>query len=347
MTPEQTDWSQAEDEKLLRMWLAEDPPRTTREIAHELCKSKSSVYRRIKAYNADGRKGDRRFYEQLMGVKLDPAIKPVRVKTDARPTGKRLTSDFTALVWGDVHFPFQSEAAVFILKQVAADVSPELLINLGDTYDFYSISDYRPPKDEEKDLQRTLNLGTKHLAEMLEIAEPDRAVFLGGNHEDRWTRMMLKAREDIRFRELLKVPKIKRSLDFQEIIGFDELGYEYRPYKESKPFVLGDKLVVMHGHYANKYAARKHLDDFGLSVLFGHTHRIQSFTRRDIRGQEAGFNIGCLCDLQPHYDEAQTDWHNGFALVDFAEIDGEPYFDVTQVRIHDGKAVVGSAVYTA
>lgn len=347
MTPSQTDWSEAEDRKLLRGWLAAEPPKTTRELAAELEKSKSAVYRRISAYDADGRKGDRAYFEQLTGKSLDPVIKPVRVDTDGAPTGRPLTTDFTALVWGDVHFPFQSDLALSVLTQVARDLQPELLVCLGDIYDFYSLSDHRPPRSEEKDLQRTLNLGTKHLAEMIEIAEPDRAVYLSGNHEDRWERMMLKAREDVRFRELLKVPKIRRSLDFQHLVGFDELGYEFQPYTEGETFVLKDRLVITHGEFANKYASKKHLNTYGTSVLHGHVHSFQSFTRRTLKGQEAGWSLGCLCDLSPHYDNNVADWQHGFGIVRFAEIGDEWYFDVDPVRVHDGKAIVDGHVYRA
>lgn len=343
----QTDWSQAEDKKLLRMWLAEEPPRTTREIADALEKSKSAVYRRIRTFDADGEKGNRDLYERITGKSLEPAIKPVRVETEAAPSGSSLKSDFTALVWGDVHVPFEDPRAVKILKQVAADVQPEVLVCLGDVFDFFSISDYRPPKSEKKDLQRTLNAGVKHLAEMLEVAQPDRAVYLGGNHDDRWERMMLKARDDVRFRQLLKIPKIRRFLEFEQVVGFEELGYEYYPYQEGKNFVLKDVLLITHGEYANKYAARKHLDVYGMNIIHGHTHQIQNFTRRTMKGQEAGFSVGCLCNLNPHYDESVANWQHGFALVHFAKAGRRWLFDVEQVRIHDGVAVVCDDVYKA
>lgn len=344
MTPETTlKWSKPEDKKLLRMWLAEEPPKTTREIADELGRSKSSVYRRIRAYDADGHKGDRDLYERITGKSVEPAFKPVRVETDAAPTGESLPADFTALVWGDVHFPFEDEAALSVLKQVARDVSPSLLICIGDVFDFFEISNYRPPKDKDPDLQKALDLGTKHLAEMLEIAEPDRAIFVGGNHEDRWARMLQKTREDVRFRQLLQIPKVRRGLNFETVVGFDDLGYEYRPHVEGETLTLRDNLIVDHGRYANKYAAKKHLNEFGMNVLFGHTHKFQTFSRRTVRGQEAGFSIGCLCDLNPFYDDTVASWQNGFAVVTFSE----DYFNVEQVRIHDGTAIFRGERYDA
>lgn len=346
-----TDWSQAEDRKLARMWLAAMPPLTTREIAEELDRSKSAVYRRIRTLDMDGHKGDRDLYEQMRGVSLEPAIKPVRVETDVRPTGESVGAEYTELLWGDVHIPFQDPEAVDVLKQIAAYESPERLTCLGDVFDFHSISNHRKPKNVgigEFDVQETITEGVRHLGEMLECAEPDEAVFLGGNHEDRWDRLLLKTRDDIKLRQLLKIPRIRQALQFEEIVGFEDLGYEYRPYKEAgKPVVRHDMLVETHGHKANKYVGRTMLEEYGLNVIFGHKHQIQVWTRRDLKGQEAGWCVGCLCDLDPHYTDGHTDWHHGFAVIDWALTQDGWRFDVQIVRIHDGVAVHDGKVFEA
>lgn len=342
--PETTSkWSKPEDRRLLRMWLAEEPPRTTREIADALDRSKSAVYRRIRAYDADGHKGDRKLYERITGKSIEPAIRPVRVETRDLPDPDPVPQRYSAVVWGDVHIPFQDPDAVEVFKQIVSEVDPEKLFCIGDVFDFWQISNYRPPKNPDKDFQETLNGAARHLAEVYEIANPNEAHFFAGNHEDRWDRMMLKAREDVRFRQLLKLPKIRRALEFEEVAGFEELGYEYHPYVEGGIFIENDDLILTHGEHANKYVARKMLDIYGMNVMFGHAHRIQNFTRRDVKGQEAGFSIGCLCDIDPHYDNTQTDWHQGFAVVTF----GPNYFNVEQVRIHDGTAIYRGKEYSA
>lgn len=339
-------WSEAEDRKLARMWLVEDPPRTTREIADELEKSKSAVYRRIKALDLRGKKGERPEYEKLYGVKLDPVIKPARVENAHNPTGEPLGTEYTMLVWGDVHYPHEDPEAVDVLYQITRDLKPEVLVCLGDVFDFFEISDYRMAKDDEPDLQKAINQGVQHLDKMLELSGAYRAHFLGGNHEDRWDRMLDKARRDIRFRQLLKLPKVRRSLDFEEVVGFQDLGYEYEPYVEGETLVFHDKLVVAHGHRTNKYATRGMLDDYGKSVIFGHTHRIQNFTYRDLKGQESGWSIGCLCELDMHYTHSINTAH-GFAVVTWNCLDGKWFYNVEQVRIHDGRAIYRDKTYIA
>lgn len=339
-------WSTEEDRKLARMWLADEPPRTVREIADELEKSKSAVDRRIAALDLRGHKGDRRKYEELTGVALEPAIRPVRISLPPSPKRRSTPTEYSTLVWTDVHYPFHDNDAVSIVRQVAADLKPYRLVCMGDVFDFAELSDHRPPKDEMPDFQETINAGTRHLADIRAISGAEEAIFLGGNHEDRWDRMLVQARRDPRFRQLLKLPKIKRALDFEEVIGFEELGYEYRPYTEATAYLENETLLYTHGDKANKHVAAGMLRKYGKNVMFGHMHRIQNFTSRDLKGQEAGWCIGCLCTLDPHYS-IFADWHQGFAVVNWQKVRGEWFFSVEQIRIHDGVAIWRDKVYTS
>lgn len=344
-------WSVEEDQRLARMWMADEPPSTIREIADALEKSKSAVDRRISALGFRGHKGDRGEYERITGVSLQPAIRPVRVEglrvpTDIRGAGS--SDDYSVLVWGDVHFPFQDDRALEVMRRVAADLKPRKLVCIGDVFDFFEagLSDHRPPRDVEGDIQDTLNQGVQHLADIRNITGAEECYFLGGNHEDRWDRLLIKARRDIRFRQLLQLPKIKRALDFEEVAGFAEMGYEYRPYVEGNAVVENDRLVYTHGDRTNKHVANGMLTKYGKNIIFGHMHRIQNFTKRDLKGQEAGWCIGCLCTLDPHYDPF-ADWHHGFAIVNWKRIDDDWLFDVEQVRVHDGKAIWRGNIYTS
>ena len=341
-------WSVEEDRRLARMWMADNPPRTIREIAEDLEKSKSAVDRRITALGFRGAKGDRPEYEKLTGVALDPVIRPVRVDVGDFPPPKPLSTDYSMLVWSDVHYPFQDDRAVNVLEQVAADLQPEVLMCLGDVLDFHELSAHRQrgPNEEKDDIMEGLEGGTRHLARMRSISNARRAYFRGGNHEDRWDQMLDAARKDPRFRQLLKLPKIQRALAFSEVIGFKELGYDYQPYMEGDITVWNGKLVLTHGDLTSKHTSMAMMGKYGKSVMFGHMHRINNFTKRDLRGQESGWCIGCLCTLNPHYN-IFADWHQGFAVVNWKKIDGEWYYDVEQIRIHDGMAFWRDKVYSS
>ena len=342
-----SDWSHAEDHKVLKMWCAYNPPFTVREIADDLERTKSSVDRRIAALGIRGHKGDLSKYEQETGIAVDPIIKPVRVDRPVRPSGMPTGSEYITLVWGDVHYPFQNDAAVDILYQITEYLEPEKIICLGDVFDFWELApEFRDPRDSEPDIMLALEQGVAHLSQMIDLSACDKAIFLGGNHEDRWDRMLEKARKDIRFRQIMRLPKIRRSMDFEEVVGFDDLGYEYRPYVEAEIYIENDMLVITHGTRAPKHAAAAMIGKYGKSVIFGHTHHIQNFTQRDLRGQDSAWNIGCLSVLDPHYDHF-ANWAHGFAVVTWHRQGSEWLYNVEQVRIHDGVCVFRDKVYKA
>ena len=340
-----SDWSHAEDLKILKMWCAYDPPMSVREIADDLERSKSSVYRRITTLGLRGHQGDREKYEAETGVALEPVMRPVRIDMPEVQPAAPLPSTYTTLVWGDVQYPFEDSAAVNVLYEITEDLKPEMLVCLGDLFDFYELSDFRAEKDVPDDLQDTVNRGVEHLAIMRSLAAPGvTAYFLGGNHEDRWDRLFERTRQDVRWRQLLKLPKVRRALEFAEIVGFEDLGYEYRPYVGGEELILNDTLVIAHGRHATTYEARHTMERYGMSTIFGHTHRIQSFTKRDLKGQEAGWNIGCLCLLKRDF-RPLNNWAHGFAVVTWHEHEGDWLYNVEQVRIHDGIAIFRDKVY--
>jgi metallophosphoesterase superfamily enzyme len=346
------DWSTSEDRKLAKMWLAEEPPRTIREIADELEKSKSAVDRRITTLGFRGHQGDRALYEEVTGVALDPVIKPVQVKGAKGPSGEKIPNSYNMIVWGDVHFPYQDDKALDILYQITEEVKPEVLVCLGDVFDFAMLSSHREPElEDDIDFQTTLNLGAQHLAKMVELAEPSEAYFIQGNHEDRWDRLLLETRRDVRMRQLMRIPSIRKSLTFSEVVGFEKLGYKYTGYTSTtagqhQAEIFNGRMVIVHGDISNKWACRTMLDRYGTSVIFGHSHRIQNFTRRDLKGQESAWNIGCLCLLDQHYTKF-TDWGHAFAVVTWSKVDGQWLFNVELVRIHDGVAIWRDNTYIA
>jgi predicted phosphodiesterase len=78
----------------------------------------------------------------------------------------------------------------------------------------------------------------------------------------------------------------------------------------------------MHGNRHGVNAAKSILDDLGgqVSVLFGHTHKLQSFTKRGEDFPVVSYGSGCLCGY-PHYmkhGRMRGKWQLGTAI---AEVD--------------------------
>lgn len=334
-------WSPEEEQKLLRMWLLED--KTQREIARHLEKSTSAVSRRVGKLNLRGESGNVGLYEHLTGQDVEAVLEPVRYNIEPRKAPVRDSIDYVTLLWGDCHFPFQDQRAIDVVQEVAHKVQPDQLVCLGDVYDYWQISNHRPPSETQleawqADLQETIEMGSEHLAIMAEESGAREKTFLGGNHEDRHDRLLLDVQSNHKMRYLLRLPKVSEAMKLEYLLGLEDMDYDYIPYDGSNRIIMKDRLVAIHGNKTNKWVTRSLLTDYGKSVIFGHTHRIQNWTQRTLKGQEAAWSVGCLCELEVHYQQ-MTDWHQGFALVSWKETSDGWLYDVDQIRIHDGRAV--------
>lgn len=332
----------------MEAWLLEG--RSCKEIAQDLDRSKSSVFREITSMGLKGEQGNVTLYAKLTEEKPEAAIRPIRVDLSKRKKKNTSDSAFCTLHWGDVHYPFEDEAAVEVLYQIAKDADPKEIYCHGDIADCWQISDYRPHlekylKPNQVDIQETMNKTVEHLARVVEITNPDRAVFLEGNHEERWERMLSKVQSDSKLSNLLRLPKLSEALTLDWILGLEELGYEYRRYLDS-PLLLRDRLLVMHGNKANKYVSSTELGNLGKSFMQGHAHKIQNFTRSTVDDTLGGWVIGCLCSTKQPYT-SRSDSAQGFAIVNWYKDNDEWLFDVEQIRIHDGRGTWRGKLYKA
>jgi len=341
-------WSETDDNTLQELWLR--GYHTAEEIGAELGRSRGAVHRRIIKLGMKGRKGDRTLLMDRT-PEDEPVLRPIYMEVPTRPVRKLDSVDYVSLHWSDIHYPFQDDKVVEILYQVARDLQPTHLYMQGDLLDFYQLSDYRPPEDhrltpDQADLQEALEMGTEHLALMQSITNAAERHYLMGNHEDRWNRLLLKAQQDSRLQHILRLPALQNVLTLEFLMGLKHLGWETYPYVDAPTILMNNRLVVSHGYRATIWCTRASLSDYGKSVIFGHSHRIQQFTRRDLRGTDGAWSIGCMCDLNPWYRH-HADWHQGFAVVVWRqEADGGFLFNVEQIRVHDGKAIWRDRVFS-
>lgn len=92
-----------------------------------------------------------------------------------------------------------------------------------------------------------------------------------------------------------------------------------------------------HGSSTAKHAASVHVQKFGGNVVYGHTHRADSYIIRTVKdGSIGGWSPGCLCLLQPLWQHTNpTDWSHGYGLQ-LVNDDGS--FLHINVPIVDGKS---------
>lgn len=228
----------------------------------------------------------------------------------------------TILALGDIHSPYHDPRAVELACRLLEAIQPEVVIHLADGVDFYQLSTFDRDPDRLLQLQDDLDKAySVHKDLALSAPEADWLYLDNGNHERRL------------WRYLTRHPEIAglEVLSLASLLRFGELGWTLVPEYEA----LAKRLVFTHGEAYSKHAgwgAKKELEKryYQQSVIMGHTHKIGQITARGPRLMVAGWEIGCLCTLEPDY-RTNANWQQGLAVVTLSEQPSTHAFSVEQV----------------
>ena len=129
----------------------------------------------------------------------------------------------------------------------------------------------------------------------------------------------------------------KHNMLGEQIKLLKERGYKFHPYNRKKCLKLG-KLNFTHGKYTTKYHSQKHLEHYGESIMYGHTHDLQRHTATKAGGTISSWSLGCLKDIKADEDwlgGRLTNWNHAFAIVNWLKGGN---FTVEVVEIINGTA---------
>lgn len=211
-------------------------------------------------------------------------------------------------VIADTHAPFHDGRAVALACKLIEAFGPDELVHLADGIDFYAVSSFDRNPDRVDRLQEEIDAAIAVNTELASAApEAARYYLESGNHEARWLRYLYRhpevsQLEVLRFGNLLKL----------EESGW-QLGGEEREY-------CAGRLVLRHGRRISKHAGRSAgfaLEDemHQRSVMIGHSHRQGVLMERGPRLLVGGWEVGCLCGLEPEYAR-HPNWQQGLAFVE-------------------------------
>lgn len=241
-----------------------------------------------------------------------------------------------AIVVPDVHVPFHCKKSIKPLLQYIRDNEWDYLIFLGDFMDYFCIAKYndnKPGLVEGKTVLQEGTEGASLLHDFMEAAKLNNPqveiIYLEGNHEARATEFAHKN------------PHLRGIIEVENLLAFDVNEIVYvKSWSQDEMCQIGNAFFH-HGRYTNQYHAKKHVDNYGVNIFYGHTHTVQKHVRPARKDQSVmiGESLGCLCEYPDKYDYmrgAPRNWQKAFATFHFLT-DGTFQHYVTHIR--DGKFI--------
>ena len=226
-----------------------------------------------------------------------------------------------------------------IAKDLNAWKPIDEIIILGDFGDFYWLSMHaRLP--EHFDIECTLSdeiFSIKmRLKELRDLFPNAKITYLMGNHEFRLDRYIVN-----------KCAEMFEFLKMSELLLLKEYGVKPIPYGKSQKYkVLGSNLMARHepismGEYCSGGTANK----AKTSIVFGHTHRVQTFTTCDMWENEINcYSLGWLGNRNSpavQFIRGMETWAHAFG---YAQVYKKDHF-LDVIRIKNYKAICNGKVY--
>lgn len=235
------------------------------------------------------------------------------------PNNKR----YKVLVIPDVHFPFEHKKALDCVKQVAGEYGPDEIIQLGDLIDCYKISRFIKDPARGANVQEELDMAHVFLNEIKsKYCSAKKATFIEGNHEARISKYVHLNASGL---------SCLRSIGIASLLDLKAIGWDYIQDHE---FYGINNVHFTHGEFANKFTSATHMERYGVSIIHGHTHKLQSHCTKFMDRQIEGWEMGCLSSLNVSRDYVKcANWQHGFGTVD---IYGEEYW-IQGYHIREGK----------
>jgi len=248
---------------------------------------------------------------------------------------------WTEVIASDIHVPKNNKKATTLFLKALRSLSPDGITLLGDIGDWDPFSPFKLKKlpyknydesrmyDESLVQYATLN---KFLDNVAKASPKSKLTWAHGNHEiwvDNYISGNPRARKDL--------------FDISSRLKLKERGYKEYAYNEV--FKLG-KLSLLHGMYHGQNHAKQHVLAFSKSVLYGHVHDIQVYSKITVDNEShMAWSNPCLCNLNPEYLRTKPqNWNHGFTIV-YKWPNGN--FQVNIIRIQNGRCVVEGQEITA
>lgn len=211
------------------------------------------------------------------------------------------------LAIGDCHFPFVHVDKALYIVELAKELKPNAIVQIGDLYDMYTFSrfarsvDYITPREE---LMEGKKMATDFWQSLQAAAPKAKCFQLRGNHSARIEKLIqAKAPE---YESLIEGP-ISALTEFKNVIDL----------KSSRSELVLNDIVFVHG-WSTKPGF--HMNYFGQSVVCGHSHHGGVVFKAQKTKPLFELNCGHIADdsqLPLEYGETKTtSWISGCGWYD-------------------------------
>lgn len=220
------------------------------------------------------------------------------------------------LLQPDMHVPYHNPRAPELLYRVAEHTKPDVLVVLGDHFDFFAVSDHQKDPKQRMDMAWEIAEGDKVLQGYDNLGVFKRKIFCEGNHEQRLTRYVANKGGDV-YRMLAPAGLIEAH-SLPKVLGLRERGWEWIPYKDFGR--IGGLHFTHDVDRAGKTAHENAQADFETSSIIGHTHQLRLMVRGNAHGKwHTGAMVGWLGDWRQIEYRAKMkikrEWPLGFGMA--------------------------------
>jgi predicted phosphodiesterase len=250
-------------------------------------------------------------------------------KKKAKTTAVSTQSNVIAIV-SDIHFDQHHEPTWRAFRKWHADIRPAKTVILGDAMDLGMMSRY--VQDGNAPINAIPQIKV-FVAEANALAkEAGEVIMVEGNHDERWTRMVLGA--------MPAVFKGAIGLTLEEQCRAQGLDPKVKWLREDtvNKGLRAGPFVLRHGHnQAGRFGGAKHLaanrlmKTMGVSEVFGHHHKAQLMCQTAL-GRTA-VAVANPCMTGDHEYNKDPDWQRGFTILELYGPDNAyatPYVIVMQ-----------------
>lgn len=247
------------------------------------------------------------------------------------------------IILNDIHFPYHDEDILESVMHYIYDSQVDMVILNGDTLDCEALSTFQD--SDRASFSEELDLARSFIKQLTKIARHNNSdcefVWIDGNHEARLEKYLIRQAP-----ELLGLSvEGNKVLSIRNLMGLDELGWQYLSYSEF--LALPGDLYIQHGHKVSKHSSSSvgnSMRDQGGSVIIGHVHRLGAFYVTNRLGTFRGFENGCLCRQPKYLPKDSANWQRGFCKVTYTD---ETTWHVQQAFIQNGKFMMDGKLYGA